>query len=200
MLNLQGTSVKTSHYLFREITMQYKVIYSIRKTISIEIKTDARVIIRAPRQMTRAQIDEFVKKHESWIQKHMDRLKKESAPADKLSDADIRRLADQSLEVIPPRVKYFAQKMGVRYGRITIRNQKTRWGSCSSRGNLNFNCLLMLTPPDVLDYVVVHELCHLKEMNHSPRFWAEVEKVLPDYREPKKWLHDNGGAIIARML
>lgn len=181
--------------------MQYKVIFSNRKTISIEIKTDAQIIVRAPRQLTRAQIDEFVKKHESWIQNHIDRLKKEkTVPVDRLSDEDIYRLADQALTVIPPRVKYFAGKMGVRYGRITIRNQKTRWGSCSSRGNLNFNCLLMLTPPDVLDYVVVHELCHLKEMNHSPRFWAEVEKVLPDYREPKKWLHDNGGAIIARML
>ena len=82
---------------------------------------------------------------------------------------------------------------------ITIRNQKTRWGSCSSKGNLNFNCLLMLTPPEVIDYVVVHELCHRKEMNHSGAFWAEVEKVLPDYKEQVKWLKENGGQIIGRM-
>ena len=103
------------------------------------------------------------------------------------------------MEYIPKRVEYFAPKIGVRYGRITIRNQKSRWGSCSSKGNLNFNCLLMLTPPEIIDYVVVHELCHRKEMNHSFQFWALVEKVLPDYRERRKWLDENGGVIIGRM-
>ena len=82
--------------------------------------------------------------------------------------------------------------MGVDYGRITIRNQKTRWGSCSAKGNLNFNCLLMLMPTEVIDYVVVHELCHLKEMNHSNAFWREVKQVLPDYRKQVKWLKDEG--------
>ncbi|MDY3888895.1 MAG: M48 family metallopeptidase, partial [Agathobacter sp.] len=89
------------------------------------------------------------------------------------------------MEYIPKRVAYFADIMGVDYGRITIRMQKTRWGSCSSKGNLNFNCLLMLAPPEVIDYVVVHELCHRKEMNHSKAFWREVERVLPDYRSRK---------------
>ena len=89
--------------------------------------------------------------------------------------------------------------MGVTYGRITIRNQVSRWGSCSSVGNLNFNCLLMLAPPEVRDYVVVHELCHRKEMNHSPAFWAEVEKMIPDYKAHKKWLKDNGTALISRL-
>ena len=85
--------------------------------------------------------------------------------------------------------------MGVKYGRITVRRQKTRWGSCSSKGNLNFNCLLMLCPDFVVDYVVVHELCHLKQMNHSERFWAEVERVLPQYKEARKWLKENGNII-----
>ena len=89
--------------------------------------------------------------------------------------------------------------MGVTYGRITIRSQHTLWGSCSSKGNLNFNCLLMLTPPEVLDYVVVHELCHRKEMNHSARFWAEVEHVLSDYEIRRKWLRENGTALISRL-
>ena len=86
--------------------------------------------------------------------------------------------------------------MGVDYGQITIRSQKTRWGSCSSKGNLNFNCLLLLAPPEVLDYVVVHELCHRKEMNHSPRFWAEVARVMPDYKVRRKWLKDNGNGLM----
>ena len=116
-----------------------------------------------------------------------------------LTDAEIRELADQALDYIPGRVEYFSAMVGVQYGRITIRNQKTRWGSCSGKGNLNFNCLLMLTPPEVIDYVVVHELCHRKEMNHSKAFWDEVERILPDYRQSVAWLKNEGGFIIRRM-
>jgi hypothetical protein len=112
---------------------------------------------------------------------------------------EINQLADKALKVIPERVAYYAPIVGVNVGKITIRNQVSRWGSCSSKGNLNYNCLLMLTPPEVIDYVVVHELCHRRELNHSARFWDEVERVLPDYREAKEWLKNNGGALIQRM-
>ena len=108
-------------------------------------------------------------------------------------------MAKQVKTIIPVRAAYFAPLVGVSYGRITIRSQHTRWGSCSSKGNLNFNCLLALVPPEVLDYVVVHELCHRKEMNHSPRFWAEVERILPDYKMSLKWLKENGTALIGRL-
>lgn len=86
----------------------------------------------------------------------------------------------------------FCQTHGVSYRNITIREQKTRWGSCSSEKNLNFNWKLILAPPEVLDYVVVHELCHLKEMNHSKAFWDEVGKVMPEYETYKLWLKENG--------
>ncbi|MBQ6684544.1 MAG: M48 family metallopeptidase, partial [Firmicutes bacterium] len=90
------------------------------------------------------------------------------------------------------RVAHYAPLVGVDYGRITIRNQKTRWGSCSSQGNLNFNCLLMLFPDEVIDSVVVHELCHRKHMNHSAKFYKEVERVFPEYRKWHQWLNENG--------
>ena len=98
----------------------------------------------------------------------------------------------RAAEIIEARCRYYAPVMGVSYGTVTIREQKTRWGSCSAKGNLNFNWKLVLMPPEILDYVVVHELAHRIHMNHSAAFWAEVEKILPDYRERRQWLKVNG--------
>ena len=100
-------------------------------------------------------------------------------------------LSARALERIRERVDHYAPLIGVRPGRITIREQKTRWGSCSSRGNLNFNWKLIMASPQVLDYVVIHELCHLHEFNHSPRFWALVQHQMPDYIAWKKWLDNH---------
>lgn len=182
--------------------MQYQVIRSNRKTLSIQIKPEG-VIVRAPLRATDAQIRRFVQDHTDWIEKHMAKMeeqKKEAAAAEPLTMEEIRALADQALKVIPERVKYYAPKIGVTYGRITIRNQRSKWGSCSAKGNLNFNCLLMLTPLEVIDSVVVHELCHRKEMNHSDRFYAEVLRVFPDYWKWHGWLKENGGTLMMRMM
>lgn len=180
-----------------------EVIRSNRKTMVIEVTRDAKVIVRAPARMPESEIQRFVSEKTGWIEKSLNKVRKKQAEAktrEKLSADDIEKLAQQALLVIPPKVKYYAQRLGVTYGAITIRNQKTRWGSCSGKGNLNFNCLLMLTPEEIQDYVVVHELCHRKEMNHSERFWKEVERILPDYRERRKWLKEQGGIIIESML
>lgn len=179
-----------------------KIIKSKRKTISLQIKPDGSIELKAPMQMKDAQIKEFLHQKSEWIEKHLLAVKERQQQMSQikpLTIEEIHELANQALEVIPKRVVYFAEIVGVTYGRITIRNQRSRWGSCSSKGNLNFNCLLMLTPTDVLDYVVVHELCHKKEMNHSPKFWAEVRKVLPDYEKQKLWLKEHGDEIMMRM-
>lgn len=122
---------------------------------------------------------------------------KEADSIPHLTDKDLKALADKAREVIPKRVAYYAPKVGVTYGRITIRTQRTRWGSCSAKGNLNFNCLLMLAPAEVIDSVVVHELCHRKEMDHSDRFYAEVYRVFPEYRKWHQWLKENGSLLLA---
>lgn len=182
--------------------MDIEVRRSNRKTISIEVTKEVKVLVRAPYRMPLSEIQRFVNEKSDWIEKHVQKMlekQQEVLEVERLTTEQIRALAKQALKVIPERAAYYAEIIGVSYGRITIRNQKTRWGSCSGKGNLNFNCLLMLTPPEVQDYVVVHELCHRKEMNHSKRFWNEVEKVLPDYRERRKWLKENGGRIIGRM-
>lgn len=178
-----------------------RLIRSGRKTLGLEVKPEG-VVVRAPYAVKEKQIEKFVRDHESWIRRKKAELEKalNSLPTlEKLSDEEIRELADKALILIPERVAYYAPRIGVTYGRITIRNQKTRWGSCSAKGNLNFNCLLMLTPPEVIDSVVVHELCHLKEMNHSRNFYAEVLRVFPDYWKWDQWLKEHGPAIMKRM-
>ena len=174
----------------------YTLIRSDRKTIGIQITPDCNVVVRAPRGLSSAQIDRFVQSKRAWIEAH---LPKVPASQPKFTPEEIEALAQKALSVIPQRVRHFAPIVGVTYGRITIRNQRTRWGSCSGKGNLNFNCLLMLIPDDCIDYVVVHELCHRKEMNHSPAFWAQVERVLPDYRKSRQWLKEHEKELIGRL-
>lgn len=180
------------------------VIRSNRKTMAIQVNPDMTVIVRAPKRATEKDIERILLEKDKWIKKHIEKFKiskveNEARGIKPLTPDEIRKLADEALEYIPERVEHFAKIVGVDYGRITIRNQKTRWGSCSSKGNLNFNCLLMLTPPEVIDYVVVHELCHRKEMNHSKAFWSEVEKVIPDYKRWVKWLKEEGRLVIMRI-
>ena len=182
--------------------MQVSVIRSRRKTMSVEVSKEGEVLVRAPLRMPEWEIRRFLTEKEAWILSHVEKMKarqKETAPERLLTKEEIRKLAESALQDIPERVRRFAPLVGVTYGGITVRNQKTRWGSCSAKGNLNFNCLLMLSPPEVRDYVVVHELCHRLEMNHSARFWAEVARVLPDYAAPRKWLRVNGTALMRRM-
>ncbi|MCD8232338.1 MAG: M48 family metallopeptidase [Clostridiales bacterium] len=181
--------------------MKYRVIRSNRKTFGIEV-TNKGVLIRAPYYATNEKIEEIVRKNDAWIRRKLAAFEEElgsEAVGELLSMDEIRALAERAKEIIPKRVAYYAPLIGVTYGRITIRNQKTRWGSCSAKGNLNFNCLLMLAPPEVLDSVVVHELCHRKQMNHSREFYAEVLRVFPEYYKWNGWLKENGQALIRRM-
>ena len=181
--------------------MTYELIRSNRKTIALQIKSDGRIVVRAPLRMAARDIQHFVDSKAAWIEKHLSAIqqRQEEPAASTFTPEQLHQLADAAKQYIPRRAARFAALVGVSYGRITIRAQKSRWGSCSGKGNLNFNCLLMLCPEDVRDYVVVHELCHRRELNHSPRFWAEVEKVLPGYMVQRKWLKDNGGAMIQRL-
>ena len=178
--------------------MTYRIIRSKRKTLSMEMKRDG-LLVRAPYHVTQKQIDEFVSGHRAWIEKAEKKMAQAPSPEELLTKEQIRDLAEKALNYIPERAAFYAPRIGVTYGRITIRNQRSKWGSCSAKGNLNFNCLLMLTPPEVIDSVVVHELCHRKEMNHSKRFYDEVLRVYPDYHKWNRWLKENGAAIMRRM-
>ena len=181
--------------------MEYEIIRSDRRTLAAQIK-EGRLIIRAPRRASSAEIRRFVEQNREWIDTHLKKAQereRQKEKVEKLTREETAALAKRAAEVIPERVRHYAPLVGVTYGRITIRRQKTRWGSCSKTGDLSFNCLLMLAPEEVVDSVVVHELCHRKEMNHSPRFYAEVLRVFPDYKKHSKWLRENGEMLLSRI-
>ncbi len=180
------------------MSFEYELIRSDRKTLSLEIKKDGKLLVRAPKRLSVKEIERFVGEKSAWIDKH----RANRTPVDKsqrFTKEEISSLAERALEYIPRRVRAIAAQMGVTVGNITIRCQRTRWGSCSSKGNLNFNCLLMLCPPEVIDYVVTHELAHREEMNHSARFWAIVQSFCPDYKTLRAWLKNEGSKLIAQI-
>ena len=183
-----------------EIT--YVIQKSRRRSISVSLMTDNRVLVKAPYGTTERMVQEFLLSKKGWITKHLEKQNREEEKAESLgllSADEIKQIKKQARRVIPQRVEYWANKIGVTYGRIAIRLQSSRWGSCSADGNLNFNCLLVLMPPEIMDSVVVHELCHRRHMNHSKEFYAEIDRVFPDYKRCNKWLKDNGGIYFKRV-
>ena len=168
----------------------YEWVKSNRKTIAIQIKEDGRVVVRTPYSMSRVKAEQFIEERRDWILKNQKALKEKQDQKMVITQEMRKAGVEKAMEIFPKRVAYYARLMGISYGRITIREQKTRWGSCSGRGNLNFNWKLTLMPPEILDYVVVHELAHRKEMNHSKDFWKIVEQVLPDYQKRRKRLKE----------
>lgn len=173
-----------------------------RKSAAIKITADMQIVVFVPLYVSDNEIERMVISKSKWIDEHMLKVQStidERSKLEKITFEQVKELADQAVEYIPKRVKYYAEKENFVYNKITIKNLVSRWGSCSTKGNLNFNCLLMLTPDYVIDYIVVHELCHLREMNHSEKFWAEVEKIMPDYQRAVLWLKQNGGNLISRM-
>lgn len=181
--------------------MKVTIIRSSRKTLSMQLKPDE-IVARAPLRMKDKEIYSFIESKKSWIEKNLAKINERQKALDEVqpfTEEEIKALAEKAKIIIPERVRYYAPKIGVTYNRITIRCQRTRWGSCSSKGNLNFNCLLALFPIEVIDSVVVHELCHRKHMNHSPQFYAEIEKVFPEYKRCNKWIKDNGGIYLNRI-
>ncbi len=173
-----------------------QVIRSARKSIGLEIKAGGEVFARIPARFSDWELKRFLEEHKGWIfdKLRLSRERKENRKAveaprmEEMTAAEIARMKERFLE----RVRHYSGLMGITFGRITVRNQKTRWGSCSEKGNLNFNYLLYFLPKELLDYVVVHELAHRRHMNHSGEFWAEVEKYFPEYKECRKKLKKIG--------
>lgn len=175
--------------------ISYQWIRSRRKTIAIQIDRNGQVILRTPYGITKRQAEKFLDEKKDWILKNIRQVENRKTDQIMISEEQRREGIELAKRIFRERTAYYALRMGVDYGRITIREQKTRWGSCTSEGNLNFNWRLIFAPEKVLDYVVVHELAHRKEMNHSPAFYAVVASVMPEYKIYEKWLRDNGKTL-----
>ena len=167
--------------------MDYSVEYSKRKTLSLRVK-EGKVMVKAPFGTPKYTIISFVDSHIDWIESAIYRTKKMAERFSGLSDSDIERLKAEAKNYFTERVEYYSRIMKVSPSSVKITSAKTRFGSCNSRGNICFSYRLMLFPIEARDYVVVHELAHLYEMNHSKQFYRIVASVMPDYMERKKLL------------
>ena len=173
-----------------EEPVEVQIIRSSRRSMGLQVKADGTVCARVPMQVMDYAVQEFIEGHADWIFKKRKLVLSRDNRPDIVYLPEVTEKSDRERiqTFIEEKVSYYASVMGVSYGRITMRNQKTRWGSCSSEGNLNFNCRLLFVPDRIVDYVVIHELAHRKFMNHSKAFWNEVEKYMPDYKEHRKML------------
>jgi predicted metal-dependent hydrolase len=174
-----------------------KIYRSRRRTLALEITPLAELIVRAPYAIPEYKIFDFIDLKRAWI------LVKQKFVSERLGKRKARQLtaAEEILyrararEIITERCEYFAQKMGLRYSAIRINGAKKRLGSCSAKNSLNFTWRLVLAPLRVIDYVVIHELCHIEVKNHSARFWNKVRDFCPSYREEKRWLKENASKL-----
>lgn len=182
--------------------IRFRIRKSLRRTCQITVEKDGTVTLRMPLLSSEEEARELIAKHRRWI---LNRIRKNELretvqnAEEQLSDEEKKNLKAMAKKKIPERVAFFAERIGVNYGTISYRFQKSRWGSCSVKGNLNFNCLLMLAPEEVLDSVIVHELCHRKYMNHSGKFYREIERVFPEYRKNHDWLKKHGDELMGRL-
>jgi len=170
--------------------MDYKRVECRGKTLSLHIDETLQVVVRAPRWVPKAEVDRFVKTHENWIEKAAARQRRRNEQEAQLTEKRITELKALAKAELPRRTAYFAKIMGVTPKSVKITSAKKRFGSCSGQNGICYSWRLMLYPSEAIDYVVVHELAHIRQKNHSPAFYREIEKILPDYKARAKLLKD----------
>lgn len=170
-----------------------KIIYSKRKTLCLEIGKNAELIIRAPKRLSESQIYKFIEKKNDWIKSRQAKKIASIAKAHKFASCiDIKISKSDAYNIISQRTKELASIYKFTYNTIKINNAKTRWGSCSAKNNINFTKKIAIIPNNIRDYIIIHELSHTIEKNHSHKFWGIVQSVIPDYKEQQKWLKESG--------
>ena len=168
--------------------MEYKLIRSARKTLAIEINEHCEVIVRAPFRMSIGQIEKFVIEKHAWIEKSLKKVKELAKNKKTYSDEEIKMLYKYAKEILPKRLEYWSEITKITPTGVKITTAKKRFGSCNGKNSLCFSVFLFDYPIEAIDYVIVHELCHIKQHNHSTYFWELVKKYMPDYKERQKLL------------
>lgn len=185
-------------------TIDYTIVRSKRRSIGFEVRPGGKITVRIPMRASVNTVKEIIEDKKGWLYE-MYLKQKDKIDTDSLREAERndprtayleKKYRQAAKRYIYERVEYYIDMIGGHYSSIRIGDQKTRWGSCSNNGTLSFSWRLMLAPPRVLDYVVIHEICHLTYMDHSKNFWDLVSVYDPDYKEHRKWLKENGDSLI----
>ena len=163
--------------------MEYRIVRSGRRTLALEVGRDLTVTVRAPLHTKKAEIERFVLQHQGWLQKALSKQQSRSLNIAAIGEEQLPLLKAAAERYIPPRVQHFAKRMQLTPSAVKINSAKTRFGSCSAKNSLNFSCRVMIYPPEIIDYVIVHELAHIKHHNHSRAFYTLIAEFLPDYKE-----------------
>lgn len=168
----------------------FQVKRSKRKTMSIEITKELSVLVRCPLRLSKREIERFLAKNEAWISAHLETMKKRVELEQKhaLNERQVAALKEKAKAALPSRAAFYSTLMGLTPAGIKITSAEKRFGSCSAKDSLCFSYRLMLYPPDAVDYVVVHELAHIRHKNHGKQFYALIAQVMPDYKERERLL------------
>ena len=171
---------------------EYKLVRSKRKTLALYVRQDGSLEVRAPIKVSNAYIEDFIRMKQDWIITTQSKLHERQAAKQtvRITSEEATRYKRQAKEYLQQKCRYYSEKMGLTPAAVKINSARTRWGSCNKNGEINFTFRLILAPEELIDYVVVHELAHLQEMNHSSAFWSVVGRTMPDYKERRKKLRD----------
>ena len=164
------------------------MIRSDRRTVALEVTREGRVLVRAPKRMAQREIDAFVEKHRDWLDAHLAKQQDWQSAHPEPTAEERQAMIEKARAILPEKVAYYANVMGLQPSGITITGARTRFGSCSPKNRLCFSWRLMAYPEKAIDYVVVHELAHIVHRNHGPAFHALVESILPDHKQRRAML------------
>ena len=173
-----------------KVEITYKLKLSQRaKRLRLAIYNNGNLVVTAPSHLSLKVVEKFIREKANWIIKKLDYFKNNPRQVlTKGTRQEYLKYKKQALSLVQTRLAYFSKIYNFKFNKLSVRNQSTRWGSCSKQGNLSFNFKIALLPDKLADYIIVHEMCHLKEFNHSKKFWNLVQQIIPDYLKLRREL------------